>query len=67
MTDNPRNHISIPSSKRDPKPRTDGSWWLQCKTHEELGAKARELFPNATCNETFSGVTLQIAADNKVL
>jgi hypothetical protein len=60
-------HIVISSSKRDPKPRTDGSWWLQCKTHEELGAKARELFPNATCNETFSGVTLQIAADNKVL
>jgi hypothetical protein len=66
MTDNPRNHISIPSSKRDPKPRTDSSWWLGLG-REELNAKACELFPNATCNETFSGVTLQIAADNKVL
>jgi len=63
-------HISIQSSKRDPKPTptVDGqSFWTLCKTHKELGDEARKRWPNATAGETFSGVTLQIAADNKVL
>ncbi len=54
-------HISIPSSKRDPKPRTEGSWWLGLD-RTDLNAKAIELFPNATCNDHFSGV-LYLAAE----
>jgi len=56
------NHITITNSKRDPKPRTEGSWWMECPTHKALGDRARELFPNATCNDTFSGV-LYLAAE----
>ena len=49
------NHITITNSKRDPKPRTEGSWWIG-KSREELNKTAHELFPAATTGETFSGI-----------
>jgi len=54
-------HIAIPSSKRDPRPRTEGSWWIG-KSREDLNRTAHELWPNATAGESYSGV-LYLAAE----
>ena len=57
----------VSHKRRDPKPTASYSWWLDCKTHEELGKEARLRFPSAVVNDGCIGVVYQNAAEKGVL